>query len=100
MISHNPTVEGIDGTNGGVVSVNPDLPTIQISVAGRTSGTLTFTGKSKGSDVYEAFQPALTLDLSTERTAVIDGYSLESLSIAVSPGGSTFDVTISQWYTQ
>ena len=99
MIVHNPKVT-LDGTNGGIVPVNHDLPKIQISVAGRTSGTLTITGKSKGSDVYEAFQPALTINLANERTAVIDGYSLESLSVAVSAGGSDFDVTISQWYTQ
>lgn len=98
IIHHNPVI--LDGTNGGVVAVNPDLPSIQISVSGRTSGTLTFTGRSFGSDVYEAFQPALTLDLSTERTAVVDGYSLDSLSVAVSVGGDDFDVTISQWYTQ
>lgn len=99
MIVHHTPVT-LDGTNGGVVPVNPDLPSIQISVAGRTSGTLTFTGRSFGSDVYEAFQPALTLDLSTERTAVVDGYSLDSLSVAVSVGGGDFDITISQWYTQ
>lgn len=90
----------IDGTAGGFVPVNPDLPVTQISVSGRTSGTLTFTAKSVGSDVYEALQPALTLDLSLERTAVIKNYSLESLSIAVSVGGSDIDLKISQWYTQ
>ena len=99
MIIHHPKVT-LDGTSGGIVPISPDLPKIQIAVSGRTSGTLTITGKSKGSDVYEAFQPALTVDLSTERTAVIDGYSLESLSVSVSAGGSDFDVTISQWYTQ
>ena len=99
MIVHHPKVT-VDGTNGGIVPVSPDLPKIQISVAGRTSGTLTITGKSKGSDVYEAFQPALTINLANERTAVIDGYSLDSLSVAVSAGGSDFDVTVSQWYTQ
>ena len=99
MIVHHPKVT-LDGTNGGIVPVSPDLPRTQIAVAGRTSGTLTITGRSFGSDVYEAFQSALTLDLSTERTAVIEGYSLDSLSVAVSAGGSDFDVTVSQWYTQ
>lgn len=96
MIITNPT-KTLDGTNGGTVNINPTLPTIQIAVAGRTTGTLTVTGKSVGSDVYEAFQPALTIDLSTERTAVIDGYALNSLSFAVSAGGDDFDVTVSQW---
>jgi len=99
MIVHHP-IATLDGTAGGNVPVNPDLPIIQIAVAGRTSGTLTFTGKSAGSDVYEAFQPALTLDLSTERTATINGYSLESLNVAISAGGADVDITISQWFTQ
>ena len=90
----------LDGTTGGNVPVSRDLPTTQISVAGRTSGTLTITGKSAGSDVFEAFQPALTLDLSTERTATISDFSLSELNFAVSAGGADFDVTVSQWYTQ
>lgn len=99
MIIHHKSVP-MDGTNGGFAPVSPDLPATQIAVAGRATGTLTITGKSKGSDVYEAFQPALTLDLSTERTATIENFSLESLSFAVSVAGDGFDVTISQWYTQ
>lgn len=94
----NPVAE-LDGTNGGAVPVNPNVPNIQISVSGRNSGTLTFLGRSEGSDVYEAFQPALTLDLSTERTASISDYSLNSLSVSVSAGGDDFEVTISQWET-
>jgi len=99
MIIHHKVVT-LDGTNGGTIQINPDLPNVQIAAAGRATGTLTFTGKSKGSDVYEAFQPALTLDLSTERTVSIEGYSLKSLSVAVSVGGGDIDVTASQWNTQ
>ena len=87
----------VDGAAGGEVETEYKLPNTQISVSGRATGTLTFTGKSRGSDVYEAFQPALTLDLSTERTASIIGHYLESLNIAVSASGSDFDVTIIQW---
>lgn len=99
MIVHQKPVT-LDGTAGGNVPVSPDLPSIQVAVADRATGTLTITGKSKGSDIYEAFQPALTLDLSTERTASIDGFSLESLNFAVSVAGDDFTVTVSQWYTQ
>ena len=87
----------VDGTAGGTVAVNYKLPNTQISVSGRATGTLTFTGRSRGSDVYEAFQPALTLDLSTERTATVKGFFLDSLSVAVSVGGDDFEVTIIQW---
>ena len=99
MIKKSPKVT-LDGTTGGLVPINPNSENIQLSVSGRATGTLTFTGKSAGSDVYEAFQPALTLDLSVERTAVIEGYSLESLSVAVSVGGSAFSVTVTQWNSQ
>lgn len=92
-----PPAQTIDGTSGGVAEVNYVLPNTQISVSGRATGTLTFTGKARGSDVYEAFQPALTLDLSTERTATVKGHYLEGLSIAVSAGGDDFDVTVIQW---
>jgi hypothetical protein len=87
----------VDGTSGGVIAVDYKLPNFQISVSGRATGTLTFTGRSRGSDVYEAFQPALTLDLSTERTASIKGYFLDSITVAVSIGGADCEVTIIQW---
>lgn len=99
MISHNPKVT-LNGTNGGEMPLNPDLPNTQVSFAGRATGTLTITGKSVGSDVFEAFQPALTLDLSTERTASIEGYSLEALNVTVSVGGDEITGVASQWYTQ
>lgn len=96
MITINPEVK-LDGTAGGNVGVNPTIPTIQVAIAGRSTGIVTVTAKSSGSDVYEALQPALTLDLTTERTAVISEYSLESLNFVPDVGGADFTVTISQW---
>jgi len=93
--AHAPTT--VDGTAGGEVPVYYDLPKTQITVSGRATGTLTITGKSSGSDVFEAFQPALTLDLSVERTALVEGYILQAINIDVSVGGDDFDVTITQW---
>jgi len=87
----------IDGTSGGTIPVRSDLPKLQIAASGRATGTLTITGTSKGSDTAEAFQPALTLDLSTERTAMIDNYLLDSITIAVSAAGSDIGITVGQW---
>ena len=94
------TTKALHGTNGGNVGVNPDLANTQISIAGRTSGTLTITAQSVGSDVFEAFATPLTMDLSTVRTVILDPASLKELNFAVSAPGDTFDVTISQWFTQ
>ena len=99
MISKNPKVV-LDGTSGGEIPVSPDLPNTQVAFAGRATGTLTITGKSYGSDVFEAFQPALTIDLSTERTAAIEGYSLVALNVTVSVGGDDVTATATQWNTQ
>jgi hypothetical protein len=99
MISSN-TTKDLHGTNGGNVGVNPDLANTQISISGRATGTLTVTAMSVGSDVFEAFAVPLTIDLSVKRTVILEPASLKELSFAVSVAGSTFDVTISQWYTQ
>ncbi len=96
MITSSPEVT-LNGTTGGNIGVNPTIPNIQIAIAGRTSGIITVTARSHGSDVYEALQPIMTIDLSVERTAVLDGYSLKSLNFSPSVAGDDFKVTISQW---
>lgn len=96
MITTNRVVN-IDGTFGGSVPLNKTHTTTQIVIAGRSVGILTVTGKSTGSDVYESFNPALTLDLSAERTATIDGFSLESLFVSPGTAGANFTVTVTQW---
>lgn len=96
MTTTSPAVT-IDGALGGTVNINPNLPNVQVSVSKRDTGVLTFTGKSSGSDVFEAFQPALTLDLSMQRTAVINDYSMDMINVSVSPSGADFDITVTQW---
>lgn len=99
MVVTQPT-KTLDGTNGGEVPVSRDLPNIQMSISGRATGTLTVTGKSNGSDAFEAFLSPLTIDLSAVRTVILEPTSLVSLSFTVSAPGPDFGVTISQWFTQ
>jgi len=89
----------LDGTTGGEIAVIAEYHAIQVVIAGRATGTVTLTAKSLGGDVFEAFQPALTLDLSVERTCVIGGNSLIALNFEIDAGGADFDATITQWPT-
>ena len=87
----------LDGTTGGQISVIPEYHVIQIVISGRATGTITISGKSLGSDIFEAFQPALTINLAVERTAIIDGNSLSDLNFSVNTAGDDFNAIITQW---
>jgi len=87
----------IDGTNGGDIRVWPNYRNTQLAVAGRSTGLITVTAKALGADVFESFSPELQLDLSIERTAVIQGYSLIRLNFEIDPSGPDFTVKTTQW---
>ena len=89
----------IDGTTGGEISLLEEFHVSQFAVSGRATGLVTVKGKALGSDVFESFSPELQLDLAIERTAVIEGYSIESLRFDVVPTGADYSVTITQWPT-
>lgn len=97
MLIRTKVSETLDGTSGGTLSVKPEFKTMQISITGRTSGTITVTAKSLGGQAAEAFQPALTINLANEYTAIVEGYALESLTFVPSASGADFDVSIYQW---
>jgi hypothetical protein len=88
--------ETLDGTTGGTINVRPDLKVSQITIAGRATGTITITGTAKGGDIAEAVSGG-SLDLSSERTLIVDGYAMESFTIVPDSAGDDFTVTISQW---
>lgn len=86
----------LDGTAGGTITVLPEMKVSQITISGRTSGTITITGVAKGGDSDESISGG-SLDLSAERTLVVSGYSMESFTLTPDAAGDDFTVTVSQW---
>lgn len=92
---------GLDGTTGGTIDnsegLGPELKWLQISIAGRTTGSIVVTAKADGGEDFEPFTGGgLTIDLASGEYTVFPIGSFEALKFTPSAPGSAFDVTIKQ----
>ena len=97
MINEQPKPVVMDGTVGGTITINPELKGTQFAISGRATGNITVTAMSNGSDVFEAFVPAVVVDLANERTYKVTGYSISQLQFVPDVAGDDFTVTVTQW---
>ena len=102
MIRHTVvSVPALDGTTGGtigaVLGLSPDYKFNQVSISGRTTGTITVTAKTEGGQATEPFSTPLTISLGTGEFTVFPIGGFTSLTFTPDAPGDDFVVTINQW---
>ena len=94
--SDNETQAVLDGTTGGEVEITANFNRKQIAIAGRTTGGVAVTAKSRGGEGFEPFDPPLVIDLTQGYTVITPESVLESLKFVPDASGPDFTVTIIQ----
>jgi len=84
-MSNTQNVQSFNMTGSGseVIAIENELLRIQITAEGLATGTLTVKAKSNGCTAFEDVEGG-TIDLTTTRTVLIEGYSIDELEITTS----------------
>ena len=87
----------VDGVTGGVVTLDDDYKSTQLTFSGRSTGILYITGKAIGAEDFEQFNPPITLDLSQGQFTAYPYGALDQVKIMPSEAGPDVTLTINQW---
>jgi hypothetical protein len=87
----------VDGTGGGNISISPYFSNTQITISGRTSGTISFDLLSNGGDSAKTPTENYEVDLSSSDTLIISGASLKGATLTPDSAGNDMEITVSQW---
>lgn len=86
---------GSDGSSPEVIELDKSYDVTEITLKDIAAGTAVLRAKSANGDEFETVDNG-TIDLSSKRTWLIDGFRLSEIEITIAPATS-YTGTIRQW---